>query len=118
MRCEFGRGAKVRLRVGCEDGRGVPGRREEGIKSNGEDGREVDVKVGDGREEDLDGVGGRLDGLTECWKSALSVGVMDLRYSDGVRSTHPSRSSSVEMRSAAGRRRPKHSKTRSCVLGV
>ena len=37
-RCDLGRGANVRLRVGCVDGKGVPGRREGGMKSNGEDG--------------------------------------------------------------------------------
>ena len=63
-RCDFGRGAKVRLRVECVDGRGVQGRREGGMKSDGEDGREVDVEVGGGREEDR-GVDGRLDVVTE-----------------------------------------------------
>jgi len=117
-RCDFGRGAKVRLRVGCVYGRGVPGRREGGIKSNGEEGREADVEVGDGRERDRGGVGMRLEGLTERPKSALSVGVMDLRYSDGVRSRHSSMSSCVGICSGAGGRRPKHSRTRSLVLGA
>jgi len=117
-RCDFGSGAKVRLRVGCVDGRGVPGRREGGIKSNGEEGREADVEVEDGREEDRAGVDGRLGILTECSKSALSVGVMDLRYSDGVRSRHSPMGSCVGNCSGAGGRRPRHSRTRSCVLGT
>ena len=73
VRCDFGRGAKVRLRVGCVDGRGVPGRREGGIKSNGEDGREVDGEVGGGREENRGGVDGRLGVLLEHGKSPFSV---------------------------------------------
>ena len=109
---------KVKLRVGCVDGRGVPGRSDGGMNSNGEDGREADVEVGDGREEDRGGVAGRLDGLTGRWKSALSGGVMDLRYSEGVHSGHSSRWACVEICSGAGGRRPKHSSTRSCVLGT
>ena len=73
---------------------------------------------GDGREEDLGGVDGRFDGLIGRAKSALSVGVMDLRYSDGVRSRHSSKSSCVEICSGAGGRRPRHSSTRSLVLDI
>ena len=62
MRYDFGRGAKVRLRVGCVDGRGVPGRREGGIKSNGEEGREVEVRVDDAGEDAVVGVARYVDG--------------------------------------------------------
>ena len=53
------------MRVGCVVGRGVPGRREGGMKSNDEEGREVDVEVRDKREEDDGDVTWRLDVLTE-----------------------------------------------------
>ena len=72
-RCDFGRGAKVRLRVGCVDGRGVPGRREGGMKSNGEDGREVDLKADDMVEDEVVSVTGGLDILIGRSKSPLSV---------------------------------------------
>ena len=88
------------------------------MKSNGEEGREVDVEVGDGREEDDGGVGGRLGCLTGRWKSALSGGVMDLRYSDGVRSRHSPIKPCVDICSGAGGSRPRHSRTRSLVLGA
>ena len=78
MRCDFGRGGKVRLRVGCVDGKGVPGRREGGMESNGEDGREVDVKVDDiGGDEAFDVVCD-LDGSTGRGRSLSSVRLMGL----------------------------------------
>ena len=60
----------------------------------------------------------RLDILTGQAKSASFEGVMGLRCSEAVLARHSSISSRVELCSGAGGRRPKHSRTRSLVLGA
>ena len=88
------------------------------MKSNGEEGREVHVEVGDRGEKNRGGVDGHLDISTKRAKSAPFEGVMGLRRTEGVPAIHSSISSHVEDCSGTDGRRPRHSRTRSFVLGA
>jgi hypothetical protein len=100
MGLEFGKGAKVRLRVGCVEG-GEPGRRDGGMQFVVED--VVEEGVGEVFEDLGDGVAGREGG------GATEIGDRERCLLSR---------SCIGFRDGAGDERPRHSRTRSCVLGV
>jgi hypothetical protein len=105
MGLEFGKGAKVRLRVGCVEG-GEPGRRDGGMQFVVEDVVEegvVEEGVGEVFEDLGEGVVGGEGGGAAC---------------RGDRERCSLRRSCIGFCDGAGDKRPRHSRTRSWVLGV